>query len=168
MRAAGCDHGIEKRLVMWGLIWLPRPRMKRPPEYAWRSQPMLASVIGLRAKATAMRVPSSTVSVCSAASSSGKNGSWLVSAVQMPRVAGRPPLSAAAAALSSRYRCPRQPSWPGRYRLDPGQPGALLVRPITSRASSRSSSSSSPVRSTISRIGRPVATDSLTSAAARS
>ena len=45
---------------------------------------MLASVIGLRANATAIDVPSSSVWVCSAASSSGKNGSWLVSAVQMP------------------------------------------------------------------------------------
>ena len=49
---------------------------------------MLASVIGLRAKATAIAVPSSSRSVCSAASSSGKNGSWLVSAVQTPVVAG--------------------------------------------------------------------------------
>ena len=57
MRGAGCDHGMEKRLVMWGLIWLPRPRMKRPFEYCCRSQPMLAIVIGLRAKATAMDVP---------------------------------------------------------------------------------------------------------------
>ena len=45
---------------------------------------MLASSIGLRAKATAMEVPSSMVWVCSAASSSGKNGSWLVSAVHAP------------------------------------------------------------------------------------
>ena len=45
---------------------------------------MLASIIGLRANATAMPVPSSMSFVCSAASSSGKNGSWLVSADQMP------------------------------------------------------------------------------------
>jgi hypothetical protein len=32
MRAAGWDHGMENRLVMWGLIWDPRPRMNRPPE----------------------------------------------------------------------------------------------------------------------------------------
>ena len=30
MRAAGRDHSMENRLVMWGLIWVPRPRMKRP------------------------------------------------------------------------------------------------------------------------------------------
>ena len=54
MRAAGCDHGIENRFSMCGLIWLPRPRMKRPFEYGWRSLPMLASVIGLRANATAI------------------------------------------------------------------------------------------------------------------
>ena len=45
---------------------------------------MLASSIGLRAKATAIDVPSSTRSVCSAASSSGRNGSWFVSAVHRP------------------------------------------------------------------------------------
>ena len=26
MRGAGCDQGMEKRLVMCGLIWLPRPK----------------------------------------------------------------------------------------------------------------------------------------------
>ena len=45
---------------------------------------MLASSIGLRAKATAIDVPSSTSVVLPAASSSGKNGSWLVSAVHRP------------------------------------------------------------------------------------
>jgi hypothetical protein len=84
MRAVGCDHGIEKRLVMWGLIWLPRPRMKRPFEAACRSQAVWASVIGLRANATAMPVASSTRSVSWAARSSGKNGSWLVSADHSP------------------------------------------------------------------------------------
>ncbi len=37
MRAAGFDHSIENRLVMWGLIWLPRPRMNRPFENWLRS-----------------------------------------------------------------------------------------------------------------------------------
>ena len=45
---------------------------------------MLASVIGLRANATAMPVPSSSDSVCSAATSSGKKGSWFVSAERPP------------------------------------------------------------------------------------
>ena len=67
MRGAGWLHSIENRLVMCGLIWLPRPRMNRPLENACRSQPMLASVIGLRANATAIDVPSSSCSVCSAA-----------------------------------------------------------------------------------------------------
>ena len=40
--------------------------------------------MGLRAKATAMLVPTSSVEVCSAASSSGKNGSLLISPVQQP------------------------------------------------------------------------------------
>ena len=37
MRGAGCDHGIENRFSMCGLIWQPRPRMNRPFEYGWRS-----------------------------------------------------------------------------------------------------------------------------------
>ncbi len=75
IRGAGWLHSIEKRFVMWGLIWLPRPRMKRPLEKDCRSHARLASVIGLRAKATAIDVPSSISDVCSAASSSGRNGS---------------------------------------------------------------------------------------------
>jgi hypothetical protein len=83
MRAAGCVHGIENRRVMCALIWLPRPRMNRP-DWAWRSHDVWASVIGLRANATAIDVPRSTRVVCSAATASGRNGSWLVSAVQTP------------------------------------------------------------------------------------
>ena len=45
---------------------------------------MFAMIIGLRANATAIPVPSSMRSVCSAASSSGKNGSCAVSAVSRP------------------------------------------------------------------------------------
>jgi len=41
---------------MWALIWVPRPRMKRPFEKACRSLPIWATVIGLRAKATAIDV----------------------------------------------------------------------------------------------------------------
>jgi hypothetical protein len=84
MRGAGCDHGIENRRVMCGLIWLPRPRMNRPRDAACRSQDVWASVIGLRANATVMAVPRSARSVPCAASSSGKNGSWAVSAVHRP------------------------------------------------------------------------------------
>jgi hypothetical protein len=82
--AAGFDHGIENRFSMWGLIWLPRPRMNRPSENDCRSLAVWASVIGLRANATAMAVPTSIRSVCSAASRQARNGSWLVSAVQAP------------------------------------------------------------------------------------
>ena len=44
----------------------------------------MARFIGLRAKATAIPVPSLIRSVCSAARTSGRKGSWLVSADQMP------------------------------------------------------------------------------------
>ncbi len=45
---------------------------------------MMAVDIGLRANATAIPVASSMRSVSSAASMSGRNGSWLVSAVRTP------------------------------------------------------------------------------------
>jgi len=32
MRLAGWLHSMENRFSMCGLIWLPRPRMKRPFE----------------------------------------------------------------------------------------------------------------------------------------
>ncbi len=84
IRAAGRDHSMEKRRVMCGLICDPSPRMKRPSENAWRSHPMLATSIGLRANATAMPVPSSIEEVLSAARMSGKNGSCEISALQAP------------------------------------------------------------------------------------
>ena len=60
MRAAGCDHGIEKRRSMCGRICEPSPRMKRPCESACRSLPSVASSIGVRAKAIAIAVESSS------------------------------------------------------------------------------------------------------------
>ena len=84
IRGAGCDHGIENRFSMWGLICDPRPSMNRPLDRVWRSLATMARVIGLRAKATAMPVPSLIRSVCSAASASGRKGSWVVSADQIP------------------------------------------------------------------------------------
>ena len=84
MRAAGWLHSIENRLVMWGLIWLPSPSTNRPPVSACRSHPMFASSIGLRAKATAIDVPSSISEVLPAATASGRNGSCDVSAVHAP------------------------------------------------------------------------------------
>ena len=51
IRAAGRDHGIENRFSMCGLICEPSPRIARPSENVWRSQPMWARFIGLRANA---------------------------------------------------------------------------------------------------------------------
>ena len=84
IRAAGRLHSIENRLVMCGLIWLPSPSTNRPCDSACRSQPMLASSIGLRANATAMAVPSSMLAVSGAATASGRNGSWGPSTVHAP------------------------------------------------------------------------------------
>src|SRR5947199_1661485 len=58
--------------------------MKRPVELACRSQQMLASIIGLRGKAIATPVPSWIRCVSRAATTRGKNGSWLVSALHSP------------------------------------------------------------------------------------
>ena len=82
--AAGRLHSIENRLVMWGLIWLPSPSTKGPCDAVCKSQPMLASSIGLRANATAIAVPSSISRVLAAATTRGKNGSWGPSTVQAP------------------------------------------------------------------------------------
>ena len=84
IRGAGWDHGIENRFSMWGLICDPRPSMNLPWDSVWRSLAIMARFIGLRAKATAMPVPSLIRSVCSAARTRGKKGSWVTSADQMP------------------------------------------------------------------------------------
>ena len=60
---------------MWGLIWLPEPEVEAALDSSWRSLACTASVIGLRAKAMATAVISSSRSVASAASTSGRNGS---------------------------------------------------------------------------------------------
>ena len=84
MRGAGLDHGIEKRFSIWGLIWLPRPRTKRPLDSACRSLATIAVVIGFRAKATAIDVPTITSVVPWMAIWQSRNGSWLVSGIQTP------------------------------------------------------------------------------------
>ena len=84
MRAAGALHGMLKRLVMCGRICEPSPRMKRPRETALRSWAVCASVIGLRANATAIEVISSSRELSTAASTSGRNGSLAISAVTTP------------------------------------------------------------------------------------
>jgi len=48
MRGAGADHGMLNRFSMWGWIWLPRPRIIRPPERTWMSWAVCAVVIGER------------------------------------------------------------------------------------------------------------------------
>ena len=84
MRGAGCDQGMEKRRSMCGFTCDPSPSTKRPCEYRARSNPVLASVIGVRPNAIAIDVPSVTCSVASAASSTCRNGSCWVSPVQSP------------------------------------------------------------------------------------
>lgn len=68
--------------MTWALIWLPSPSMKRPREAACRSFAVYAVVMGLRANATAIDVPSEIRDVAPATTASGRNGSWLTSAVQ--------------------------------------------------------------------------------------
>ena len=78
-RAAGRDQGIEYLRSMCGRTWVPSPRVNRPADTSCRSRPTVASNMGVRAKAMAMAVPRRRVVVRSAASTSGRNGSWRVS-----------------------------------------------------------------------------------------
>ena len=72
------------RLVMCARICEPTPRTKRPSEVAFKSWPMWARTIGVRANATAIPVIRSTLSVSCAAKANGRNGSCPVSADWTP------------------------------------------------------------------------------------
>ena len=68
---------------MCGLICEPSPSVNRPPESAWTSLACSATVIGLRANATAIEVPTPIVSVRSAAIAQARKGSiWVSNAAQ--------------------------------------------------------------------------------------
>ena len=54
IRAAGRLHGIANRRSMCGCTCEPRPSWNRPPEMSWMSLASIATVIGLRANATAI------------------------------------------------------------------------------------------------------------------
>jgi hypothetical protein len=75
---------MPNRLVMCGLIWDPRPSSSRPRDSSCTSFAWTAMDIGLRANATAIAVPSSMVSVATAASPRARNGSCLISLVHTP------------------------------------------------------------------------------------
>ena len=80
MRSTGRDHGIENRWVDVRLDLAAETEGEPAPgDRSGGPRPALASVIGVRAKAMATAVPSSIVSVCSAATASGMNGSCFAS-----------------------------------------------------------------------------------------
>ena len=106
MRAAGSDHGMLKRRVMWGLMRDASPRLKRPPPISCRSHPSWAVVIGLRANATAMLVPNVSRRVRAAASASPRNGSWILSLIQTP---SQPAASSSSARCAARVGS--EPIW---------------------------------------------------------
>ena len=114
------------RLVMCGLIWLPSPKTNRPWENDCKSQPIFANVIGFRANATAMDVPISSCEVCSAARSSGKNGSCAVSAVHPPEYPAVSSACAEDAAVAKLLEIP--PSSFMRYCDVDGEDAIHLVR----------------------------------------
>src|SRR3954471_24071429 len=87
---------------------------------------MLANVIGLRANATAMPVPSSSCSVCSAARASGRNGSWLVSPPHTPSY----PASSASLALAAAWF--RSPLIPPSTFMAPQVSGSSAAASFTS------------------------------------
>ena len=69
---------------MCGLIWEPNPSRSRPFESSCTSFAMVAVIMGLRANATTMPVPSSSVEVAVAAPATIRSGSCPVSADQAP------------------------------------------------------------------------------------
>ncbi len=99
MRAAGCDHGELNRFSMCRRTCEPSPNTTRPPEYSCSWLVVYAMLIGLRAKATAIPVPSDTDVECSAASVNDRNGSLVVSAAQTQ---SSPAASAAATRSATR------------------------------------------------------------------
>jgi len=127
------------RFVMCGLIWLPSPKMNRPCENDCKSQPIFANVIGLRANATAMEVPISRCDVCSAARSSGKNGSCEVSAVQPPEY---PAVSKACAEAAAEVRLLEIP--PSSFILIVGAGGVIACRRCSKRIPSLVTSCNAP------------------------
>ena len=74
---------------------MPSPSTKRPPELRFRSQPILATIIGLRGKEMATDVANCTRCVAIAAIASGMNGSCASSGQVRPSI---PSASARAAA----------------------------------------------------------------------
>jgi hypothetical protein len=84
MRLAGCDHGIENRRSMCGLICEPSPSRNRPSLISWRSLARTATFIGLRAKATAIADCSEMCVVARATSVRVVNTSCLASAALKP------------------------------------------------------------------------------------
>src|SRR4030067_2646066 len=70
----GDSNLTEKRRSLWALPWVPSPSRKRPPEAFWRSQAIMAVIMGLREKTVAMLVPSLIVDVTVAATASGREG----------------------------------------------------------------------------------------------
>ncbi len=69
---------------MCALIWEPSPSMNLPELSDCKSLATVAMLIGLRANATAMAVPMARRGVCSAANSTGRNGSRATSVDQTP------------------------------------------------------------------------------------
>ncbi|HEY1430839.1 MAG TPA: hypothetical protein VGF39_04310 [Stellaceae bacterium] len=84
MRGAGGVHGTEKRRSLWALTCEPKPTIKRPPVAPARSQPTLATAIGVRANAIATLVCNSIRSVAAPAIASARNGSCLFSIEATP------------------------------------------------------------------------------------
>src|SRR2546426_7302329 len=70
----GDSNLTEKRRSLCALTWVPRPSMKRPPEAFWRSQAIMAVIMGLREKTVAVLVPSLSLPVTEAATAEGRNG----------------------------------------------------------------------------------------------
>ena len=120
MRAAGCDHGIENRCSMCGLIWLPRPSdeaaLRRELQVVGDRSPASSGCGRTRPRSPVRRARAARCAC--AASSSGKNGSWLVSAVRRRRSRG----------LERRARSPIVVERPTRASRRPSRPRSTAIR----------------------------------------
>ena len=153
MRAAGCDHGELNRFSMCRRTCDPNPSTTRPPEYSCSWLVVYAMLIGLRAKATAIPVPSDTDVECSAASV--KRQERVVrrlgrpDAVEPGRLGGAHPVGHPGQ-LRTRARCRSSP-WSPRHAVADAVAAFLIRRrtgagvgagPLTAGASTDSDSGS--------------------------
>ena len=100
IRATGRSKSAPNRRSTWVRIWVPSPRVNRPPDNACRSHALCAMCTAFRGNAIATLVITAR-SVAAAASASGRNTSWGPSKVNTPSTPARSSRAASVAASAS-------------------------------------------------------------------